>query len=317
MSQLLEQKIKYASLREAYGETLIELGKENPNIIVMDADLAFSTKTHMFKDVFPDRFFDLGLSEADMMGTAAGLASCGKIVFVSTFAVFATGRPWDQIRLSIAYQKLNVKIVASHGGVATGEDGYSHHAIEDIGLMRLLPQMKVIVPCDANQTRAVVKEAVKIPGPVYIRLVKPPLPIIYENNNKFELGKATILKEGDDITIGAIGPMVYEAIEAHNILKKEKIYARVIDFASVKPIDEDIIKNACDETKAIITCEDHSVIGGLGDAVASVILAYKPIPHIRIGIQDVFTESGSKEDLYKKYGLSAKHIVEKIKWLNL
>ncbi|MDI6839312.1 MAG: transketolase family protein [bacterium] len=299
------------SLREAYGETLIELGKVNPNIIVLDADLSFSTKTHLFKDAFPDRFFDLGISEADMMGTAAGLASCGKTVFVSTFAVFATGRAWDQIRLGIAYQKLPVKIVASHGGIGIGEDGYSHQAVEDIALMRVLPSMRVIVPCDVVQTRAVIRLVANEEGPFYVRLVKQRLPIIYKYGCNFELGKSITLRAGNDITIGAIGSLVYEALQSYEILKSNKIEARVIDFASVKPIDKEAIKRACDETQGIITCEDHTVIGGLGDAVAEVILSYRPIPHRRVGIQDIYGESGSTKDLYEKYGLSSHHIVEK------
>jgi transketolase len=303
------------SMRETYGETLVELGKANPNIVVLDADLSFSTKTQFFKKAFPERFFDLGISEADMMGTAAGLASCGKIVFASTFAVFATGRAWDQVRLAITYSQLPVKIVATHGGIATGADGYSHQAIEDIGLMRILPGMKVVVPCDVIQTKAVIRSIANIDGPFYVRLVKPSLPKIY-NEYEFRLGKATLLKEGRDITIGAIGPLVHEALEASEILKSKGIMARVVDFASVKPIDEEMIKRACDETKAIITCEDHSIIGGFGDAVAQVILGYRPIPHLRIGVQDVFGKSGSMKELYEKYELNAYHIADKgIKFL--
>ena len=300
------------SMRDAYGNALVELGKTHSNIVVLDADLAYSTKTHLFKETFPERFFDLGLSEADMMSTAAGLASCGKTVFASTFAVFATGRAWDQVRLSIVYSRLSVKIVATHGGIATGADGYSHQAIEDIGLMRLLPGMRVIVPCDATQTSAVIKSIAGIDGPFYVRLVKSNLPQIYDKF-EFKLGSSVTLREGKDITIGAIGPMVFEALESHELLKAKGISARVIDFASVKPIDVNAIQKACDETKGIITCEDHSVVGGFGDAVAQIILAYHPIPHLRIGVQDTFSKSGSQEELYKKYGLTAQHIVEKAK----
>ncbi|MCK4352950.1 transketolase family protein [candidate division WOR-3 bacterium] len=298
------------SLRDSYGNTLIELGKVNPNIIVLDADLSFSTRTHFFKEIFPDRFFDFGISEADMIGTAAGLASCGKIVFASTFAIFATGRAWDQVRLGICYQKLNVKIVATHGGISTGADGYSHQAIEDITLMRVLPNMRVVVPCDAVQTKEVIQTIVKEEGPFYVRLVKPKLPVIYKKCN-FKLGKATTLEEGKDITIGAIGPMVANALEACKILKSKGIQARIIDFASVKPIDKEAIRKACAETRGIITCEDHMVTGGLGDAVAEVILTEHPVPHLRIGIQNIVSESGSYQDLYEKYGLTAHHIAQK------
>ncbi len=299
------------SLRDTYGETIVELGKSNQNIIVLDADLSFSTRTHHFKEALPDRFFNLGVAEADMMGTAAGLASCGKTVFASTFAVFATGRAWDQVRLGIVYSKLNVKIVASHSGIEVGEDGYSHQAIEDIALMRVLPAMRVIVPCCANQTRAVIRFVAREQGPFYVRLIKHSLPMLYPEDMEFKLGQATTLKQGKDITIGAIGSMVPRTLEAHEILKTKGINARVIDFASVKPIDEEAIKQACDETRGFITCEDHTIAGGLGDAVSQVILAHHPIPHLRIGIQGTFGESGASQDLYEKHGLTANHIVEK------
>jgi len=300
-----------SSIRDAYSETIVELGKSNPNIIVLDADLSFSTRTHRFKEAFPERFFNLGIAEADMMGTAAGLASCGKTVFASTFAVFASGRAWDQIRLGISYSKLNVKIVVSHSGIEVGEDGYSHQAIEDIALMRVLPAMRVIVPCCANQTKAVIRFVAREEGPFYVRLIKHSLPIIYPENLEFKLGQAITLKEGKDIAIGAIGSMVSRAMKAQEILKAKGISARVIDFASVKPIDVSAIKQACDETRGFITCEDHTTVGGLGDAVAQVILSHHPIPHSRIGIQGTFGESGASRDLYEKYGLTANHISAK------
>lgn len=305
--------VEPGSLRDAYAETIIELGRSNPNIIVLDADLSFSTRTHRFKEVFPDRFFDIGIAEADMMGMAAGLASCGKIVFASTFAVFATGRAWDQVRLAVAYSKLNVKIVVSHSGIEVGEDGYSHQGIEDIALMRVIPEMRVIVPCCANQTKAVMRVVAKEEGPFYVRLIKHVLPIIYPEDVKFKPGFSVTLKDGEDITIGAIGSMVPIAIEAHELLKSEGISARVIDFASIKPIDVEAIKKVCNETRGIITCEDHTIIGGFGDAVAEVTLGYHPIPHVRIGIQDVFSESGTSKALYKKYGLTPSNIVHKAK----
>ena len=295
------------SLRDAYGHALVELGKSNPNVVVLDADLAFSTKTHLFKEAFPDRFFDLGIAEADMMSTAAGLASCGKIVFASTFAIFATGRAWEQIRLSINYSGLPVKIVATHGGLATGADGYSHQALEDIALMRVLPNMRVIVPCDALQVQSIIKTIAFLEGSFYVRLPKISLPKIYDHF-EFQPGCSIVLRDGSDITIGAIGTMVAEALEAHNILTSKGISARIIDFVSVKPIDKTAIRKACIETKAFITCEDHSVIGGLGDAVAKVILESMPIPHFRVGVQDTFSESGDHTELYNKYGLTANHI---------
>jgi transketolase len=299
------------SLRETYGNTLVEIGKTNPNLVVLDADLSFSTRTHFFKGEFPDRFFDLGLSEADMIGTAAGLAASGKTVFASTFAVFATGRTWDQIRLSVAYQRLPVKIVATHAGIATGPDGYSHQAIEDIALMRALPGMRVIVPCDAVQTRAVIKAVAALDGPCYVRLVKQALPKLYDQF-EFVPGASTTLRQGKDVTIGAVGPMVLRALGACEILESEGIQARVIDFASVKPIDVEAIKKACDETAGIVTCEDHTIHGGLGDAVSQIVLSHHPIPHLRLGVEDRFSESGDPEDLYEKYGLTSRHIVEKV-----
>lgn len=301
------------SLRVAYGETLVELGGKNPNIVVLDADLSASTHTYMFKQKFPDRFFNLGIAEADMISTAAGLASSGKTVFASTFAVFATGRTWDQIRLSISYQKVSVKIVATHGGLGVGPDGYSHQAMEDVGLMRLLPEMKVIVPCDAAQTKSVIRKIAETKGPFYVRLVKQLVPNVYDKDYEFKIGGSTTLIEGKDVAIGAAGSMVQEALGVQKLLEADGISSRVIDFASIKPIDKDAIKKACDETKVIITCEDHTIIGGLGDAVAEVILSYKPIPHFRIGMQDRFGESGSGPELYEKYGFTSKHIAQKAK----
>ncbi|MDD5529088.1 MAG: transketolase family protein [bacterium] len=301
------------SLRLAYGQALVELGEKDPNIVVLDADLSASTHTYMFREKFPERFFNMGIAEADMICTAAGLASCGKTVFASTFAVFATGRAWDQIRLSISYQKLPVKIVATHGGLGVGPDGYSHQAIEDIGLMRLLPGMKVVAPCDAVQTKAVIHAVAKEPGPFYVRVLKQLLPPIYKEGYEFKLGSSNLLTDGKDVTIGTYGMMVAEALKVQKSLEAMNISARVIDFASIKPVDKSAIMKACDETGAFVTCEDHTVIGGLGDAVAEIILAYKPIPHLRIGMQDRFSESGSASDLYEKYGLTAKHITQKIK----
>jgi len=304
--------MQVASLRKAYGETLVELGRKNEKIVVLDADLAKSTHTYMFGEAFPDRFFDMGISEQDMMATAAGLAASGKIVFASTFAVFATGRAWDQIRIQIAYSQNNVKIVATHGGISVGEDGYTHQAIEDIALMRVLPGMRVIVPADANATRAVIKKVADVPGPFYVRLTRPPLPIIYEEVPNVEIGKGIILKEGKDITLIAIGAMVYQALEAAKMLETMGITAKVIDMVSVKPLDEEVLLEAAHTTRTIVTCEDHSVIGGLGSAVAEVLGEKMPTRMYRVGIRDTFGVSGSPDELYEKFQLKAKHIVEKV-----
>ncbi|MCD6081600.1 transketolase family protein [candidate division WOR-3 bacterium] len=304
--------MQVASLRKAYGETLVELGRKNEKIVVLDADLAKSTHTYMFGEAFPDRFFDMGISEQDMMATAAGLAASGKIVFASTFAVFATGRAWDQIRIQIAYSQNNVKIVATHGGISVGEDGYTHQAIEDIALMRVLPGMRVIVPADANATRAVIKKVADVPGPFYVRLTRPPLPIIYEEVPNVEIGKGIILKEGKDVTLIAIGAMVYQALEAAKMLETMGITAKVIDMVSVKPLDEEVLLEAAHTTRTIVTCEDHSVIGGLGSAVAEVLGEKMPTRMYRVGIRDTFGVSGSPDELYEKFQLKAKHIVEKV-----
>ena len=304
--------MQVASLRKAYGETLVELGRKNEKIVVLDADLAKSTHTYMFGEVFPDRFFDMGISEQDMIATAAGLAASGKIVFASTFAVFATGRAWDQIRIQIAYSQNNVKIVATHGGISVGEDGYTHQAIEDIALMRVLPGMRVIVPADANATRAVIKKVADVPGPFYVRLTRPPLPIIYEEVPNVEIGKSIILKEGKDVTLIAIGAMVYQALEAGKMLETMGITAKVIDMVSVKPLDEEVLLEAANRTRAIVTCEDHSVIGGLGSAVAEVLGEKMPTRMYRVGIRDMFGVSGSPDELYEKFQLKAKYIVEKV-----
>lgn len=303
---------EYISLRDRYGDTLVELGKVNPNIIVMDADLSYSTRTIKFKNAFPNRFFDMGISEQDMMGTAAGLAASGKIVFVSTFAIFATGRAWEQVRTTIASQNLNVKIVATHGGISVGEDGHTHQALEDIGLMRIIPNMKVIVPCDDDQTEIIIRKAVATPGPFYIRLTKTKLPKIYSLPCSFDIGKAVLLKQGKDIALLAIGQMVGEALEASKILKNRGISASVYDMCSVKPIDRETILEISKKVKAIITCEDHTVIGGLGDAVGEVVMSKLPIPVYKIGIQDRFGRSGSSKELYQAYGLDAQSIAEKV-----
>ena len=296
--------------REAYGRALVKFGEQNGDIVVLDADLAKSTKTIKFKERFPERFFDMGIAEADMMGTAAGLAAAGKIVFASTFAIFATGRAWEQIRNSICYPNLNVKIAASHAGIAVGPDGASHQAIEDIAIMRVIPNMKVIVPADGVETEKAVDALINTPGPAYLRLGRSGVPVIYEETHEFRLGKASVLREGSDVTVMAVGTMIQIAVEAAEALAKEGIEARVLNMSSLKPIDEDAIRAAAEETGAIVTAEEHSVIGGLGGAVAEVVCETSPAPVIRVGIRDKFGRSGQAGELMAAYGLSAEKIAE-------
>lgn len=299
--------------REAYGNAITELGKINDNVVVLDADLAKATKTEVFKKSFPDRFFDMGIAEADMIGTAAGFATCGKIPFASSFAVFAVGRAYDQVRNSVAYPSLNVKIAATHAGITVGEDGATHQAIEDIALMRVLPNMTVINPCDEVSTKWAIFEAAKINGPVYVRLGRSKVPDVYEVNEEFELGKGKVVRDGNDVTVIATGIMVSEAIKAHEVLKDEGISVRVIDIHTIKPIDKDIIIKAAMETKGIVTAEEHSIIGGLGGAVSEVVSENYPTKVLRVGVNDKFGKSGSASSLLKEYGLTADEIISKIR----
>lgn len=302
------------STREAYGRALAEFGEENENIVVLDADVSKCTMTVHFAKKFPNRFFNVGISEADMVTTAAGLAACGKTAFVSAFAVFAAGRAFDQIRNSVAYPKLNVKIAATHAGVTVGEDGGSHQAIEDIALMRALPNMVVISPADAIEAKASVKAAIEYNGPVYLRLGRPAQPIIFnEETYRFELGKGSVLKDGNDVTVISTGIMTSKALEAANVLKEQGINARVINIHTIKPIDKDILIKAAAETKGIVTVEDHSVIGGLGSAVAEVLMQNYPARLKMIGINDTFGESGSPNELMQIFGLTVDNIVFNVK----
>jgi transketolase len=305
---------KMRNLRDAYSSALIELGHENKNIVVLDADLALSTKTKRFGTVFPERFFDCGIAEANMMGVAAGLATCGKIAFASTFAVFATGRCYDQIRQSISYPELDVKIVATHGGISVGGDGASHQMLEDIALMRILPNMRVIAPADATEMEEVIPAIAETPGPFYVRIGRADAPVLFDRHRKFKVGKAKLLRKGSDITIVTTGTMTAETLKAHELLKKEGIHARVLHMPTIKPLDTIAVKKAAKETRAIITCEEHSVIGGIGDAVAQAI-SNNPVPMRRIGIQDVFGESGGAYELIEKYGLTAENITKTAKTL--
>jgi transketolase len=296
--------------REAYGKALVELGRVNQDIVVLDADLSKSTKTAGFAKEFPDRFFDMGIAEADLMTTAAGLSTCGKIPFASTFAMFATGRAFEQIRNSICYPDLNVKIAATHAGITVGEDGASHQSVEDMSLMRSIPNMTVICPCDDVETNAAIKAVSIYKGPVYIRLGRLAVPTVNDPDNyNFEIGKAIKLKDGNDVSIFACGVMVNEAIKASEELEKNGISAEVINIHTIKPIDTESVINSARKTGAVITCEEHSIIGGLGSAVCEVLSENYPVPVKRIGIMDSFGESGKPAELMKEYGLTASNIV--------
>ena len=301
------------STREAYGNALLELGRRDERIVVLDADLSKSTKSELFAQEFPTRFFNLGISEADMIGMAAGLASSGFIPFASTFGVFATGRVYDQIRLSVAYSGLNVKIVASHTGITVGEDGASHQTLEDIGLMRILPEMVVLAPADAVQTQHAVEAIARYNGPVYMRLGRPKFPVVIEQNSSFELGRGQLLKDGTDVTFVAAGLMVSTALEAVAALQEENIDAAVVNMHTIKPLDEELLYKMAWKTGALVTAEEHSIIGGLGGAVAEFAVENFPVPIERVGVRDTFGESGSPDDLLEKYGLTSSHLVSAAK----
>lgn len=301
------------STREAYGSTLVKLGAENPDIIVMDADLSKSTKTADFKDAYPDRFFNAGIAEADMMGMAAGLAISGKTVFASTFAMFAAGRAYEIIRNSIGYPHANVKICATHAGITVGEDGASHQCIEDLALMTVIPGMTVVHPADGVSTDRLLRQIAAEEGPAYVRLGRLSVPIVYDEETEIILGKANTVREGSDHTVIACGIMVSEAVRAAEMLAEEGISIRILDMHTIKPLDEDAILKAAAETKSIITAEEHSVIGGLGAAVASVVSRRCPVKVTMVGVQDRFGQSGKPEELKKEYGLTADDIVKAVK----
>lgn len=299
--------------REAYGQALAEFG-EKYDIVVLDADLSKSTKTDTFKKKFPDRFFNTGIAEANMMSTAAGLATCGKIVFASSFAMFAAGRAFEQVRNGICYPKLNVKIGATHAGISVGEDGATHQCLEDIGLMRTIPNMVIINPADKAESILAVEAAIKHNGPVYLRFGRLAVPEIFDRETyKFEIGKGVEIAEGEDVSIIATGLMVPTALNAAEMLKNEGISARVINMATIKPIDAEIIIKAAKETGAIVTAEEHNIIGGLGSAVAEVLCENCPVPMKRVGTRDVFGQSGKPAELFEIYGLTAENIVKNVK----
>ncbi|QUH18739.1 transketolase family protein [Alkaliphilus sp. B6464] len=304
---------KMIATRDAYGEALIEIGKDNENVVVLDADLSKSTKTHGFGQEFPNRFINVGIAEQNLIGTAAGLAAAGKIPFASTFAMFATGRAFEVIRNSVGYPKLNVKICATHSGITVGEDGASHQALEDISCMRTIPNMTVIVPADGVETKAAIHAISKMEGPVYVRLGRLAVPTINdESSYEFKIGEGVTLKEGTDVTIIATGLMVSEAIEAAKELETKGINARVINIHTIKPLDNEIVIKAAKETGAIVTAEEHNIIGGLGSAVAEVISESCPVLLKRVGTKDTFGESGKPADLMKKYGLTKDNIIDAV-----
>ena len=301
--------------REAYGETLKELGAQIPEIVVLDADLSASTKTAVFGKAFPDRFFDTGIAEGNMMSVAAGLAASGKIPFASTFAVFGAGRAYEQIRNSICYPNLNVKVAVTHAGLTVGEDGATHQMLEDIALMRALPNMTVVVPADAAETAQVIRWAASYQGPVYIRMGRAKVEDVISPDAEFVPGKSTTLADGSDVTLMACGIMTQQALQAAKMLAEKGISARVINMSSIKPIDEAAIVKAAKETGAIVTCEEHTVMGGLGSAVAEVVVRHCPVPMAMVGTEDVFGQSGKASEVLKVYGLTPEHIALEAKKL--
>jgi len=299
--------VETRSMREAYGETLVELGKEYNKLVVLDADLSKSTGTNKFAAKFPERFFDVGVAEQNLIGISAGLALSGKIVFASSFAIFETGRAWEQIRNIVAHDNLNVKIVATHAGITIGEDGYSHQALEDISLMRVIPNMTVISPADAVETKKVIASIAKLKGPVYVRLCRSNTPVLFNENYEFAMGKAEILVDGEDAAIIATGVMVFEALKAAERLSEKNIKVKVINMSTIKPIDTKILMEAS-ETKAIVTAEDHSIIGGLGSAVSEFLSENNPVQIKRIGTRDRFGQSGKPDALLKNYNMTQEDI---------
>lgn len=306
--------VKKVATRVSYGEALVDLGAEHDDFVVLDADLAAATQTGRFKAAYPDRFFDAGIAECNLMGLAAGIAATGRTAFASSFAMFAAGRAYEQVRNSIGYPHLNVKIGATHAGISVGEDGATHQCLEDIALMRVIPGMTVVVPSDDVEARAVVRAAYELDGPVYMRFARLASPVINDSDTyKFEMGKGIVMREGTDVTIVACGLMVSEALDAAEALASEGISAEVINMHTVKPIDADLIVKSATKTGHVVTVEEHSVIGGLGSAVADVLCEQAPTPLVKIGVQDVFGESGPGAELLHVYGLDAAHIAETVR----
>lgn len=307
---MAEQMLK--STRRAYGEALAELGERNEKVVVLDADLSKSTYTNLFAKKFPHRFFNMGISECKMISCAAGLATTGKIPFASSFAVFAAGRAWEMVRLSVGYANLNVKIAASHAGISVGEDGPTHHCAEDIALMRVVPNMTVIVPADATETKKAVFASAEWRGPVYLRLGRPDIPVLFDETYDFQIGKAKVLKEGKDVSIFACGLMVWQALQAVELLMKEGIDAELVNVSTIKPLDEETILKSLSKTRCAVSAEEHNIIGGLGSAIAELIGEKFPVPLERVGIRDRFAESGPWKELLVKYNLSPGDIKEAV-----
>ena len=306
-------EIKKVATRAAFGNALVELGAKRDDFVVLDADLAAATQTGMFKKAFPDRFYDCGIAEADMMGIAAGIATTGKKVVCSSFAMFAAGRAFEQVRNSIGYPHLNVIIGATHAGISVGEDGATHQCCEDIALMRTIPGMTIINPADETEAKKAVEAAFELDGPVYMRFGRLAVPVIFGDDYKFEVGKSVELREGNDVTIIATGLMVSEALEAYELLKKDGINARIIDMHTIKPLDNEAVIRAARETGAIVTAEEHSVIGGLGGAVSELLGEEYPVPVVKLGVYDTFGHSGPAPKLLDEFGLRASNIAEKAK----
>ncbi|MBK6604996.1 MAG: transketolase family protein [Leptospiraceae bacterium] len=294
--------------RDAYGEALAELGSENESVVVLDADLSGSTKTSVFKKKFPNRFFNMGVAEQNLVGHAAGMALTGLIPFASSFAMFLAGRAWEVVRNSVAYPNLNVKLVASHGGITLGEDGASHQIVEDFAIMRVIPGMTVICPADFNETKLVIKKIAEYKGPVYVRVGRPPIPLIQRENYQFEIGKGELLSEGKDILIVACGLLVGESIKAVEVLHAKGISATLINMATIKPIDNELILKHARICRAVVTCEEHSVIGGLGSAVSELLAEEFPVPVLKLGMKDVFGKSGTWSELLDYFGLRSEKI---------
>jgi transketolase len=294
-------------VRDGYGKGLVALGKQNPRVVALDADLQDSTRSQWFQKEFPDRFFQMGIAEQDMMCTAAGLASTGKIPFASSFAIF-TERGFEQVRNTIARQNMNVKLAGSHGGIQIGEDGSSAQCIEDVAIYRSLPNMVVLVPADAVEAEKAVMAVAEHKGPTYMRLTRNKVTIFHDDSHVFRIGKGEVVREGNDVAIVACGPLVPESLAAHDLLKAEGVRARVINMSSIKPLDRDLVLKAAAECGAVVTAEDHNVIGGLGSAVAELLSEEAPTPLVRIGVRDTFGESGTPAQLYEKHGLTAKHV---------
>ena len=303
----MERKLG-AATRDAYGLTLVELGKENPQVIVLDADLSKSTRTEYFGKAFPDRFIDIGIQEANLVGIASGLASCGKIPFISSFACFLMNKGYEQIRMGVAFPNLNVKIVTSHGGISVGEDGASQQSTEDFALALTLPNFTVIVPADEASTQALIRQSASLKGPVYLRTGRSKAPVVHNASTRFEIGKGILLKSGKDVTLAACGLMVFEALEAADHLKRDGIEAAVVDLHTLKPIDEALLVSQAKKTGAFVVAEEHSALCGLGSRVAQILSEKCPVPVECVGVQDTYAESASPEELFQKYGLTSQNI---------